>query len=141
MTGGAAQVGSCGVADRDSLLYELTRVQEIGTAIEDHLDRRELRHRLGADHVEVGQPLECLLQWNGDQPLHLARGEPERARLYLDLRRRELREDVDLRLRKCQEPEDQQRGSPCGHDEAEPQARSNDPSHHVKQDPQLDPTR
>jgi hypothetical protein len=57
-------------------------------------------------------------------------GQPERDRLDLDLGRRELGKNVDLRRRQLRDAnEDQTRGQ--GDDqEPELQARSNDPAHH-----------
>ena len=43
MTGGAAQVGSVGATVREALLHELPGLHEVGAALEDQLDRRQLR--------------------------------------------------------------------------------------------------
>ena len=57
ITGGAAQVGSVGVDRRQALLDHLARLDQVGAALEDELDRRELRDRRRADLVEPRTPL------------------------------------------------------------------------------------
>ena len=86
------------------------------------LDLRVLRHRLRAHDVEIGNAVERLLQGHGDELLDLGGGEADRGGLDLDLGRRELGEDVDLRLRELDGADDQQGHGEGDDDEPELQA-------------------
>ena len=93
MNGGAAHVGSVGVtaSTRSCTSCRACRMSVPGLK---ELDRRQLRHRLGADDVEPRDAVERLLEGDGDQLFHFVRGQPEAERLDLDARRRKLGKGV-----------------------------------------------
>ena len=77
MTGGARPGRQRAGRDGKALRHQLPRQQEVGAALELEDDRRQLGHRLGTHDVEPRQPVERLLQRNGDQLLHFGCGQPE----------------------------------------------------------------
>jgi hypothetical protein len=80
----------------EALGHDLAGREGVCPRLEDHEDPRQPGHRLGADVVEEGDAVEqVLLQWDGDQLLDLARGQPQGLRLDLHGRRREVGEHLD----------------------------------------------
>ena len=73
MNGGAAQVGSVGVTVSMRSDTSWRAPDQVGAGLEDQLDRRQLRHRLRAQGVEAGQPVEGLLQRHRHERLDLCR--------------------------------------------------------------------
>ena len=115
---------------RETFLDQLPCPHDVRAGLEQQLDRREIRDRLGAHQVQPVQAVEGLLQRHGDEAFDLLGGEPEAGRLDFHPRRRELRERVDRRLGKLGDAEYHHRGGSGQHDEPEPQARANDRPHH-----------
>ena len=69
--GGAAQVGSVGVAMARRSATSLARHHQVGAWLEDQDDGRQLLNRLGAHDVQPRRAVEHLLQRHGDQGFHL----------------------------------------------------------------------
>jgi hypothetical protein len=84
---------------RQALLHELACLQLVRAAVEDQPDRGELGDGLGPQVGQARDPVELLLERDGDELLDLVGRVAQRDRLDLDLRRRELGEDVDLGVR------------------------------------------
>ena len=120
---------------RNPLLNELTGTQEVGPSLEENLDRRELGNRFRANRLEARQSLERLLERNGDESFRLLGREPDGHGLDLDPWLRELGEDVHRCVAQGPEAEDHHRQTPRDHDEAEPEARADDPAHHRRRAP------
>ena len=112
------------------LLHELPGADQVRARIEDELDLRELADRLRAEHVERRDAGQRLLEGHGDQGLGLLRREPEGDGLDLDLRRRELGEHVDRHVPQLRDAEQHHRPAEGDDEEAEPDARRDDPAHH-----------
>jgi len=114
----------------DALSHQLPRQQQVGPGLENEFDRGELRHRFGAHHVQPRNAGERLLQRDGDQRFHLFGGESDAGRLNLYQRGGELGKDVNRHLAQPADAEVHQRRGDRDDDEAEFQARANDPTHH-----------
>ena len=100
MNGGLAQVGSVAVtcATRSATSWR-ARSSSV-PVLEDERDRRTAgRPTWSASRSSPSMPAELVLDRDRDELLDLVGGVAEGDRLDLDLRRGELREDVDLGLR------------------------------------------
>ena len=129
--GGLAQVGSVGVTCARRSCTSCRASQLVGAALEDELgSTRAATTDLERSSSRPVDPVELLLDRDGDQLLDLVRGVAERDRLDLDLRRGELGEDVDLRVRDLRDAEDHQRRGGEEHQPPEPQASRDDPTHY-----------
>ena len=136
MNGGLAQVGSVG---RDDVAMRSCTTCRASRRSVPRSKIISICESCGTDFDRItsrsGTPLSDCSSGHGDELFDLGRGEPEGERLDLDLGRRELGEDVDLRVRQLDDADEQQRRGQRDHDEAEPQARSNDPAHHGRRCP------
>ena len=78
------------------LLHHLPGAHDVGAVLEDEHDRRRPGNRLRADFVEPRRTVEHVgFQRHRDQGLDFGGGKPERLGLNLDIRLRELRQNVD----------------------------------------------
>ena len=92
--GRGGHVGDAGSL-REALGHELPGAQQVRTGLEGQVDGGQAGDRPRVDLVEVCDPVELVLHRYGDELLHLAGGQPDRFRLYLDARRPELGQRVD----------------------------------------------
>ena len=136
MTGGAAHVGKRGRDRGEPLLDVLPGLHQVGAAIEDQLDRRELDHRLRAHLVEAREAGEHLLEGDRDERLDLGR---PTARTTSSAPRPEAGANsgntstgMPLQLA---ESEDHHRHAERDDDEAELKALGDDPPHHHVESP------
>ena len=125
-----ADGGQAGDGDRDALVHELAGLEAVGAALEEERDGRQAGDGLRAHDVEPRRAVQRLLHRDRDQLLDLLRGHAEPLGLHLDERRRELGEDVDRHVAHARRADDQHAHAERHHDEAELQARPDDPPHH-----------
>ena len=104
---------------------------QVGAGLEDQLDRRELADRLRAQHVEAGKPGQRLLQRDGDQGL---RSPPARVPAHASGSRpcggANSGNTSTGMFRSCAMPKTIIAAAERDHEEAEPDARLDDPAHH-----------
>ena len=127
--GGLAHVGMFGSNLRDALLDELAGPRLVGALLEDQPDRGQLRDGLRAQLLQARDALQHLFDRDGDELLDLGRGVAQRDRLDLDLRRRELGEDVDLGAGDRDGAEDHEARGDEDDEPAVAQAARDDPAH------------
>ena len=108
-----------GVGQRQAFLDHLPCFHDVRSPLKGEHDGRKTDHRLGSDRLEPRHPAQQLLEIEGDQALHLLRGQPDRFRLNLHDGRCEFREDVDGHLVELGGAEHDQCGGSTQHHEAE----------------------
>ena len=128
---GASDTLGQGVSLGEALLDELPCPVDVGAGLEDEHDRRQAGHGLRADDVDALHPVQQVrLERNRDELLDFLGGEPERLGLDLGVGGRELGEHVHRGVAKLDDADgDDAHGRPH-HQQAEPQAGTNDCSDH-----------
>ena len=127
---GGLETFGIGVRLGELLLHELARVHDVRAGLEEQDDRRLAGDGLRAQDADPGRPVEQVgLERDRDELLDLLGRQPERLGLDLDVRGRELGQDVDRRVAQLREAEDEDRGRDGHHQDPESQARTDDRSH------------
>ena len=114
---------------RHPLLDQLAGLEFVKALLEDQLDRRQLRYRLGPHVLETLDSIEGLLQRYGDQLLHVGGRQAEAGGLDHHARRRELGKRVNPCRGQRGNAEHHQQRTDGNDQEAVVQARADDPPH------------
>ena len=115
-----------------AFLHQLTRVDFVGPGLEEEDNDRQVGNRAGPHDLKSRHAVQCLLQRDGDQFLHLHRRKPEAAGLNFNLGRRELWKDIDRHAADLRHPVNHQHGCESHHQESKPQGCRNNPVQHKR---------